>query len=138
VPIAASGGVIALAARGLPLSISAAIGLIALFGVATLNGVVLLSGVLDRIKSGEPTEQAVVQGARDRFRPVLTTAFVAALGFVPMASASGSGAEVQRPLATVVIGGLVTATVLTLLLLPALARAVLAKPQGAAPVPRRE
>jgi cobalt-zinc-cadmium resistance protein CzcA len=138
VPIAASGGVIALAARGLPLSISAAIGLIALFGVATLNGVVLLSGVLDRIKSGEPTDQAVVQGARDRFRPVLTTAFVAALGFVPMASASGSGAEVQRPLATVVIGGLVTATVLTLLLLPALARAVLVKPQGAAPEPRRE
>jgi cobalt-zinc-cadmium resistance protein CzcA len=138
VPIAASGGVIALAARGLPLSISAAIGLIALFGVATLNGVVLLSGVLDRIKSGETTDQAVVQGARDRFRPVLTTAFVAALGFVPMASASGSGAEVQRPLATVVIGGLVTATVLTLLLLPALARAVLVKPQGAAPEPRRE
>jgi cobalt-zinc-cadmium resistance protein CzcA len=134
VPVAASGGVIALALRGLPLSISAAIGLIALFGVATLNGVVLLSGVLERIKAGEPLDTALVQGTRDRFRPVLTTAFVAALGFVPMAVASGAGAEVQRPLATVVIGGLVTATVLTLLLLPGLARLVLvATPNASRP-----
>jgi cobalt-zinc-cadmium resistance protein CzcA len=129
VPIAASGGMIALAVRGLPLSISAAIGLIALFGVATLNGVVLLTGVLERRKAGEPLDAALREGARDRFRPVLTTACVAALGFVPMAAATGSGAEVQRPLATVVIGGLVTATALTLVLLPGLARLMLADGQ---------
>lgn len=125
VPIAASGGVLALAARGMPLSISAAIGLIALFGVATLNGVVLLSGVLERLKAGEEVVHAVVEGTRDRFRPVLTTALVAALGFLPMALAGGAGAEVQRPLATVVIGGLVSATALTLLILPAFARIAL-------------
>jgi heavy metal efflux system protein len=131
VPIAASGGVMALALRGLPLSISAAIGLIALFGVATLNGVVLLSGVLERSRAGDPLEQALLEGTRSRFRPVLTTACVAALGFLPMALASGTGAEVQRPLATVVMGGLVTSTLLTLLLLPAVARLVLtARPDG--------
>ena len=125
VPVAASGGLMALAARGLPLSISAAIGLIALFGVATLNGVVLLSGVLERFHSGESLDEALVAGTRGRFRPVLTTAFVAALGFLPMALASGTGAEVQRPLATVVMGGLVTSTLLTLVFLPAAARVVL-------------
>lgn len=127
VPIAASGGLLALAARGLPLSISAAIGLIALFGVATLNGVVLLSGVLERMRAGEATSDALLEGTRSRFRPVLTTAFVAALGFLPMALARGTGAEVQRPLATVVMGGLVTSTLLTLVLLPAVARLVLAR-----------
>jgi cobalt-zinc-cadmium resistance protein CzcA len=136
IPIAASGGLVALALRGMPLSISAAIGLIALFGVATLNGVVLLSGVLDRIRSGETLESALLDGTRERFRPVLTTALVAALGFVPMALAQGTGAEVQRPLATVVIGGLITATLLTLVLLPSLARLVLAtKPRNDAMAP---
>lgn len=125
VPVAASGGVMALALRGLPLSISAAIGLIALFGVATLNGVVLLSGVLERLRAGEALDTALLDGTRSRFRPVLTTACVAALGFLPMALASGTGSEVQRPLATVVMGGLVTSTALTLVLLPAVARLVL-------------
>ena len=129
VPIAASGGLVALALRGMPLSISAAIGLIALFGVATLNGVVLLSGVLEHLHAGIPLEESLIIGTRDRFRPVLTTAMVAALGFVPMAFANGTGSEVQRPLATVVIGGLVTATALTLVLLPGLARLVLKAPR---------
>jgi cobalt-zinc-cadmium resistance protein CzcA len=120
VPVAASGGVLALAARGLPLSISAAVGMIALFGVATLNGVVLLSAIRQRREEGEALLAAVRDGAHERLRPVLTTAVVAALGFVPMAIATGTGAEVQRPLATVVIGGLGTATLLTLGLLPAL------------------
>jgi cobalt-zinc-cadmium resistance protein CzcA len=125
VPVAASGGLMALALRGLPLSISAAIGLIALFGVATLNGVVLLSGALERLRGGESLERSLLDGTRGRFRPVLTTAFVAALGFLPMAVANGTGAEVQRPLATVVMGGLVTSTLLTLVFLPAVARLVL-------------
>ena len=122
VPIAASGGLVALALRGLPLSISAAVGMIALFGVATLNGVVLLSAVKRKRAAGLSAAEAIRAGAMERFRPVITTATVAALGFLPMALATGTGAEVQRPLATVVIGGLVTATALTLGLLPALAR----------------
>ena len=134
VPIAASGGLVALAARGEPLSIAAAVGLIALFGVATLNGVVLLSGVLERVRSGEPLADAIALGTSERFRAVTTTALVAALGFLPMALATGSGAEVQRPLATVVIGGLVTATILTLVLLPGLARLIL-RPHAPSPVP---
>ncbi len=129
VPVAASGGLVALAARGLPLSISAAVGMIALFGVATLNGVVLLAAIERRIEGGERLEEAITRGAEERLRPVLTTALVAALGFVPMAMASGTGAEVQRPLATVVIGGLVSATALTLLVLPGLARLAL-RPTG--------
>ncbi len=120
VPVAASGGVLALAARGLPLSISAAVGMIALFGVATLNGVVLLSAVQAQLLSGVKLDDAVRIGARERLRPVVTTAVVAALGFLPMALATGTGAEVQRPLATVVMGGLVTSTLLTLLILPPL------------------
>nr|AYM52557.1 heavy metal efflux pump CzcA family protein [Aetherobacter rufus] len=120
VPVAASGGLVALAARGLPFSISAGVGLIALFGVATMNGVVLLSAVRRLEERGEAGIDAIHKGAHDRLRPVLTTAVVASLGFLPMALATGTGAEVQRPLATVVIGGLVTATALTLLLLPAL------------------
>jgi cobalt-zinc-cadmium resistance protein CzcA len=120
VPIAASGGVLALTARGLPLSISAAVGFIALFGVATLNGVVLLSAARRLEEEGCSSEEAARRAAHQRLRPVLTTAIVASLGFLPMAIATGTGAEVQRPLATVVIGGLVTATFLTLGLLPAL------------------
>lgn len=119
VPFAAVGGVLALTVRGLPFSISAGIGFIALFGVAVMNGVVLV----DYIRKLELTEgfsplDAAREAALVRMRPVLTTALVAALGFVPMALATGSGAEVQRPLATVVIGGLVTATLLTLFVLP--------------------
>jgi cobalt-zinc-cadmium resistance protein CzcA len=120
VPVAASGGLIALSARGLPFSISAGVGLIALFGVATMNGVVLLSAVRRLEEGGEAGIEAIRRGAHERLRPVLTTAVVASLGFLPMALATGTGAEVQRPLATVVIGGLATATALTLLLLPAL------------------
>jgi cobalt-zinc-cadmium resistance protein CzcA len=120
VPVATSGGLLSLAARGLPMSIAAAVGMIALFGVATLNGAVLL-GAAERLRDqGEGAIEAARLAAAERFRPVLTTALVAAVGFVPMALATGSGAEVQRPLATVVIGGLVTSTLLTLVLLPAL------------------
>jgi len=120
VPLALSGGVLALWARGLPLSISAIIGFIALFGIAVLNGVVLVSHIRQLEAEGLPTDQAVVQGTMDRLRPVLMTALVASLGFLPMALATSMGAEVQRPLATVVIGGLVTSTALTLLVLPAI------------------
>jgi cobalt-zinc-cadmium resistance protein CzcA len=120
VPVAISGGLVALALRGLPLSISAAVGFVALFGVATLNGVVLLSAVRHRESQGAPLLDAVRHGTDERLRPVLTTAVVASLGFLPMAIATGAGAEVQRPLATVVIGGLVTATLLTLAILPSL------------------
>ncbi|MEZ4220913.1 MAG: CusA/CzcA family heavy metal efflux RND transporter [Polyangiaceae bacterium] len=120
VPAAATGGVFALALRGLELSISAAVGFLALFGVATLNGVVLLAAARQRQLAGEDRLSASTHAARERLRPVITTALVAALGFVPMALATGTGAEVQRPLATVVIGGLVTATLATLLGLPAL------------------
>ena len=119
VPFAAVGGVFALTLRGLPFSISAGVGFIALFGVAVLNGVVLVSYIrkLER-EQGLPPLKAAREAALVRMRPVLMTALVAALGFVPMALSTGSGAEVQRPLATVVIGGLVTATLLTLLVLP--------------------
>ncbi|OYT71020.1 MAG: CusA/CzcA family heavy metal efflux RND transporter [Chloracidobacterium sp. CP2_5A] len=120
VPFAAVGGVAALALRGMPFSISAGVGFIALFGVAVLNGLVLLSAIRGLRRQGLSLEAATRQGAQGRLRPVLTTALVASLGFLPMATATSAGAEVQRPLATVVIGGLVTATVLTLLLLPAL------------------
>ena len=120
VPVAASGGIVALALRGLPISIAAAVGMIALFGVATLNGTVLLSAARHHEQSGKDALTAARLAARERFRPVLTTAFVASVGFLPMALATGSGAEVQRPLATVVIGGLFTATLLTLGLLPSI------------------
>ncbi len=119
VPFAATGGVLALAIRGMPLSISAGIGFIALFGVAVLNGVVLVSQVRRLEESGSDALTAAQGGAEARLRPVLMTALVASLGFVPMALATSAGAEVQRPLATVVIGGLVTSTLLTLLVLPA-------------------
>ena len=119
-PFAAVGGVLALWLRGLTLSVSALIGFIALFGVAVLNGLVLLSTVQRLRQQGLPPHEAALQGARDRLRPVLMTALVASIGFIPVAVSHGVGAEVQRPLATVVIGGLVTSTLLTLLVLPTL------------------
>ncbi len=122
VPLALSGGIFALWIRGLPLSISAIVGFIALFGIAVLNGVVLVSRIRTLEDKGLALEQAVAQGAVDRLRPVLMTALVASFGFLPMALATTMGAEVQRPLATVVIGGLVTSTALTLLVLPAVYR----------------
>jgi len=120
VPLALTGGVAALAMRGLPLSISAGVGFIALSGVAVLNGVVMVSFIRGLIEEGKPVGQAIREGALTRLRPVLMTALVASLGFVPMAVNVGAGAEVQRPLATVVIGGIVSSTILTLLVLPAL------------------
>ena len=118
VPFAAIGGVLALALRGMPFSISAGIGFIALSGVAVLNGIVLIGSFLELKKSGLDARSAVLQGAASRFRPVIMTALVASLGFLPMALSGSSGAEVQKPLATVVIGGLVSATLLTLFILP--------------------
>jgi len=120
VPMAATGGILALFLRGMPFSISAGIGFIALFGVAVLNGVVLVSYINQIRQEGASPEEAARHGAEIRLRPVLMTALVASLGFLPMALSSGAGAEVQRPLATVVIGGLVTSTLLTLLVLPAI------------------
>lgn len=117
IPFAIIGGIFALAARGMPFSISAGIGFIALSGVAVLNGVVLVS-YINKLKTKMETELAVREGAMTRFRPVLMTALVASLGFVPMAFSASAGAEVQRPLATVVIGGLISSSLLTLLLLP--------------------
>lgn len=119
VPVAAVGGVAALWVRGMPFSISAAIGFIALSGIAVLNGVVLVSYIRELQLQGSSLHEASVQGARRRLRPVLMTAFTDGIGFLPMAISVGAGAEVQRPLATVVIGGLVTSTLLTLLVLPA-------------------
>jgi heavy metal efflux system protein len=119
VPMAASGGIFALLSRGMPFSVSAGVGFIALFGIAVLNGVVLLSHVRQVESAGAAPPDAVFDGAMTRLRPVLMTALVASLGFLPMALSHGAGAEVQRPLATVVIGGLVTSTGLTLLVLPA-------------------
>ncbi len=120
VPFAASGGVLALALRGMPLSISAGVGFIALFGVAVLNGLVILGYAEQRRQEGADPATAAFDGGRVRLRPVLTAALVAALGYVPMAISTGAGAEVQKPLATVVIGGLITSTLLTLLVLPAI------------------
>lgn len=119
VPLALIGGILALWLRGLPFSISAAVGFIALSGVAVLNGLVMMEAIHELARS-HPWRDAVRLGAQRRLRPVLMTALVASLGFVPMALATGAGAEVQRPLATVVIGGLLTATLLTLFVLPAL------------------
>lgn len=122
VPIAATGGIFALWLRDLPFSISAGVGFIALFGIAVMNGVVLIEHVRHLRHSGDSQRDAVVNGAIDRLRPVLMTAICGALGFIPMALSSSSGAEVQRPLATVVIGGLITSTALTLLVLPSIYR----------------
>jgi len=120
VPLALTGGVAALLLRGIPLSISAGIGFIALSGVAVLNGLVIITFIEKLRREGHALIDAVREGALTRLRPVLMTALVASLGFVPMAIATGAGAEVQRPLATVVIGGIISSTILTLLVLPAL------------------
>ena len=120
VPLALSGGILALGLRGIPLSISAVVGFIALSGVAVLNGVVMITLMQRLIREGMPLERAVYLGCLQRLRAVLMTALVASLGFVPMALATGPGSEVQRPLATVVIGGILSSTLLTLLVLPAL------------------
>ncbi|RYZ10805.1 MAG: CusA/CzcA family heavy metal efflux RND transporter, partial [Alphaproteobacteria bacterium] len=121
VPLALVGGAIALWGRGMPFSISAAVGFIAVSGVATLNGLVLMQAIKQRLMEGAAPRDAAIEGATSRLRAVLTTALVAVLGFIPMAVAFGPGAEVQKPLASVVIGGLTTATLLTLLVLPAFA-----------------
>ena len=120
VPLALTGGILALSLRGMPLSISAAVGFIALSGVAVLNGVVMLSFIRTLRTQGYDIIDAIMEGASQRLRPVLMTALVASLGFVPMAFNTGAGAEVQRPLATVVIGGIISSTLLTLVVLPAL------------------
>ncbi len=124
VPLALTGGIAALLLRGIPFSISAGVGFIALSGVAVLNGLVMLTFIKQLMEEGRPLEEAIREGALARLRPVLMTALVASLGFVPMALNVGLGSEVQRPLATVVIGGIVSSTILTLLVLPALYRVV--------------
>jgi cobalt-zinc-cadmium resistance protein CzcA len=120
VPMAATGGVFALVARGLPFSISAGVGFIALFGVAVLNGLVWVSAVEHLRLEGQDPHDAAREAALVRLRPILMTALVAGFGFLPMAVATTPGAEIQRPLATVVIGGLLTSTLLTALVLPAI------------------
>ncbi len=144
VPLALTGGVIALWLRGIPFSISAAVGFIALSGVAVLNGLVMVTFINHLRRAGAPLDEAITRGSLTRLRPVLMTALVASLGFVPMAVATGTGAEVQRPLATVVIGGIISSTLLTLVVLPALYRlwhrrnkplAATAEPTPAEPYP---
>jgi cobalt-zinc-cadmium resistance protein CzcA len=120
IPFAIVGGIIALFLRGMPFSISAGVGFIALFGVAVLNGLVMVSAINQLRDKGHSLDEAISEGAQTRLRPVLMTALVASLGFIPMAISTSAGAEVQRPLATVVIGGLITSTLLTLLILPTL------------------
>jgi len=122
VPLALTGGILALMLRDIPFSISAAVGFIALSGIAILNGLVMVSFIRELIREGRPLEEAITEGALTRLRPVLTTALVASLGFVPMAINTGIGSEVQRPLATVVIGGIISSTLLTLVVLPVLYR----------------
>jgi heavy metal efflux system protein len=125
VPLAIAGGVFAIALRGMPFSISAAVGFIAVSGIAVLNGLVLMASIRRRLEMRDDVNSAIFHGSLERVRPVLMTALVASLGFVPMAIATGTGAEVQRPLATVVIGGLITSTMLTLFVLPAITGLVL-------------
>lgn len=120
IPLAVTGGIFALFLSGMPFSISAAIGFIALSGIAVLNGLVLMTSFQKHLEVSRSLEEAIIESASERLRPVLMTAFVASLGFLPMALATGAGAEVQKPIAVVVIGGLLTSTTLTLLLLPAL------------------
>jgi len=125
VPLALSGGIVSLWLCGLPFSISATVGFIALSGVAVLNGLVMVSFINGLYFQGMGRDEAILRGSLTRLRPVMMTAVVAALGFVPMALATGTGSEVQRPLAVVVIGGIVSSTALTLLVLPALYRLVM-------------
>jgi heavy metal efflux system protein len=120
VPLAVTGGIVALWLRHMPFSISAAVGFIALSGVAVLNGVVMISYFNQLREQGRDVRAAVLEGSLTRLRPVIMTAAVAAFGFIPMALSTSAGAEVQRPLATVVIGGIISSTFLTLLLLPLL------------------
>jgi cobalt-zinc-cadmium resistance protein CzcA len=120
IPFALCGGILALAFRGMPISVSAIVGFIALSGIAVLNGLVMVTRIQQELAEGVDKVAAVIDGAVIRLRPVLITALVASLGFVPMAIATGTGAEVQKPIATVVIGGLISSTALTLLVLPAL------------------
>jgi cobalt-zinc-cadmium resistance protein CzcA len=120
VPLAVTGGIVALWLRDMPFSISAAVGFIALSGVAVLNGVVMISYFNQLREQGRDVRTAVLEGSLTRLRPVIMTAAVAAFGFIPMALSTSAGAEVQRPLATVVIGGIISSTFLTLLLLPLL------------------
>jgi cobalt-zinc-cadmium resistance protein CzcA len=120
IPLAVTGGVLALWLRGMPFSITAAVGFIALSGVAVLNGLMMISYFNQLRAEGCSVREAAIEGALTRFRPVLMTALVASLGFIPMAIATGTGAEVQRPLATVVIGGVLSSTFLTLIVLPVL------------------
>jgi len=129
VPLALVGGILALLARGMPFSISAAVGFIALSGVAVLNGLVMVSAIQELVRQGRAMGVAAREGALLRFRPAAMTALVASLGFIPMALGHGAGAEVQKPLATVVIGGLFSATLLTLCVLPTL-YARLGRPMG--------
>jgi cobalt-zinc-cadmium resistance protein CzcA len=130
VPLALTGGVLALLLRDIPLSISAAVGFIALSGIAVLNGLVMVAFIRDLHHQGQSLDQAILEGALTRLRPVLMTALVASLGFVPMALNTGVGSEVQRPLASVVIGGILSSTVLTLVVLPALYRLLHARRAG--------
>ena len=122
VPLALTGGIVSLWLRGMPFSITAGVGFIALAGVAVLNGLVMVTLINQLRQQGAEPEEAILQGSLRRLRPVLMTALVASLGFVPMATSTGTGAEVQTPLATVVIGGLISSTALTLLVLPGLYR----------------
>jgi len=138
VPLGLTGGVVALWVRDMPFSISAAVGFIALSGVAVLNGLVMIIFINQLREKGEAVEAAIIHGSITRLRPVLMTALVASLGFVPMAIATGTGAEVQRPLATVVIGGLISSTLLTLVVLPALYRIFTGTRADGLPGPRPE
>jgi cobalt-zinc-cadmium resistance protein CzcA len=137
VPFAISGGVVALLIRGMPLSISAGVGFISLFGVAVLTGLVLVSDIKERHDAGSDASTAALEGARVKLRAILTVALVASLGFIPMAIATGPGAEVQKPLATVVIGGIITSTILTLVVLPTVYAWMFGvrKPRAAKPAP---
>ena len=130
VPLALTGGVIALWLRDIPLSITAGVGFITLCGVSVLTGVMMVSAFRDELNRGESVEHAIREGAMLRLRPILMVALVAALGFLPMALNTSTGAEVQRPLATVVIGGIISSTLLTLLVLPGLYRLAWRKPKG--------
>jgi cobalt-zinc-cadmium resistance protein CzcA len=138
IPFAITGGILALYLRGMPFSVSAGVGFIALFGVAVLNGLVLVTFINKLSVEGMSASEAVIDGCRARLRPVLMTAAVASIGFLPMALSTGRGAEVQKPLATVVIGGLTTSTVLTLFVLPALYTLITRRKRPAAAVPETD
>ena len=125
VPLGLAGGVFGLFLAGLPFSISAAVGFIVLSGVTVLNGLVVMSSIRQRIDTGAPIDEAIQEGMMERVRAVIITGVVPAIGFVPMAIATGRGAEVQKPLAIVVIAGLIVATLLTLFVLPAISKMLL-------------